>query len=107
MERKQFSFNGLIKRTTVLSFNETSVFIGEGNDQKTVPLADIVSLSKSGSALNHRYFWQLEYRVGEATEVEKFRTNATLWNRNFFRFHTRLSEVNPAAVKTPCRWWNW
>ena len=106
MERKQFSYNGLIKQTTVLSFDETSVYIGEGGGEKAVPLADVVSLARTNNSLGNRYFWRLEYRIGEATEVENFRTNATFWNRNFRDFHSRLSEANPAAVKTPYRWWS-
>ena len=106
MERKQISLDGLIKRTTVLSFDDTSVYIDKGGAQRAVPFADVVSLFKTSNALNNRYFWRLEYRVEGATEIEKFRTNATIWNRSFHHFHARLSEVNPAAIKSPCRWWN-
>ena len=106
MDRKQFSLDGLVKRTTVLAFDETNVYIGAGDDQKAVAFADIVALSKTSNALNNRHFWRLKYRFGDAVEVEKFRTSATLWNRNFSHFHAHLTAKNPAAIKSPCRWWN-
>ena len=106
METKQISLDGLVKRTTVLSFDEQAVYIGEGSGQRRVALEDVVSLSKTSNALNNRYFWRLEYRYKEAVEVEEFRTNATVWNRSFSDFHARLSKANPAAVKTRYRWWN-
>ena len=105
MERKQFSYGGLVKAATVLSFDDANTYIGESDAEKIVSLEDVVSLSPTSRSVNNRYFWCLEYRLGDHTEVEEFRTNATLWNRNFARFHARLCEANPDAVKTPCRWW--
>ena len=105
MDKKKFSLDGLIKKTTVFSFDEMNVYIGEGDAQRTVPFADVLSLSRTNNSLNNRYFWRLEYRLEGVIEVEKFRTNTTLWNRNFPNFHTLLSEINPDAVKTAYRWW--
>jgi hypothetical protein len=56
--------------------------------------------------LNSRYFWRLDYRSGHGVESVEFRTNTTIWNRSFRRFHELLSEANPSAVKTPWRWWH-
>ena len=41
MTIKQFSLNGLIKKTTVLSFDEAGVYVGEGFEQDVVPFADV------------------------------------------------------------------
>ena len=106
MDRKKFSLDGLIKKTTVFSFDEMNVYIGEGDAKRTVPFADVVSLSRTNNSLNNRYFWRLEYRINDANEVAQFRTNTTLWNRNFPQFHARLSEANPAAVMRRLRWWD-
>ena len=106
MERKQISFDGVIKQTTVISFDESHVYIEDDGDEKAVAFADVLTLSRTSNAVNNRYFWLLEYRIDEATEVEKFRTNATLWNRNFRQFHARLSKAKPAAVTSPYRWWD-
>ena len=61
METKQISLDGLVKRTTVISFDEMAVYVGEGSAQKKVAFEDVVSLSKTSNALNNRYFWRLEY----------------------------------------------
>ena len=106
MERKQISLDGLMKQTTAISFDESHVYIEDGGDEKAVAFADVLTLLRTSNAVNNRYFWRLEYQIGEATEVEEFRTNATLWNRNFRHFHARLNEANPAAIATPYRWWD-
>lgn len=105
MERRRISLGGWLQAAPAVSFDDDNVYLGEGSGQKVIPLADVVSLTRTSSALNNRYFWLLEYRNGQTTERIEFRANTTLWNRSFPSFHARLTEVNPAAVKSPYRWW--
>ena len=106
MDKKQISLDGLARKTTLVCFDDAGVYIVKEGAEQFVPFADVLTLSKTHTALNNRYFWRLEYRVGEAAAAVEFRPNTTLWNRNFKDFHSRLSEVRPEAIRSPYRWWS-
>lgn len=105
--KRQISFDGMMTQTELVQFDDTAVYIGRGDAPRVVPFAHILSLAKTGTKLNNRYFWELAFHTAETTEKRwiQFRPNNTLWNRNFWQFHALLSEINPQAVKTPYRWW--
>lgn len=112
--KKQISFNGLFKKSELLQFDDSALYIGNsalyiGNadEQTVVSLADISSLVKTSTKLNNRYFWELTFADQESLQTRRieFRPNNTLWNRNFPQFHALLGQVNPSAIKTPYRWW--
>ncbi len=103
--KRQISLDGIIKQAELLQFDDKAVYIGRGDKPRIVSLEDIVSMSKTSTALNNRYFWELVFRVEESKESVKFRPNNTIWNRNFPQFHALLSKVNPEAIKTPYHWW--
>jgi hypothetical protein len=105
MARKQFSLGGMVKELTVFSFDDSNLYVGEGPEARVVPLEQVVSLEQTTRTVNNRYFWRIEYQWNGTTEAVEFRTNATLWNRTFAQFHTRLSQTNPGAVRSPCQWW--
>ena len=105
--KRQISFDGMLTQTELVQFDDTAVYIGRGDAPRVVPFAHILSLAKTGTKINNRYFWELAFHTAETTEKRwiQFRPNNTLWNRNFWQFHALLSEVNPQAIKTPHRWW--
>lgn len=105
--KKQISLDGIIKQTQLVQFDETSVYIGRGGEEIVVRFEDVFSLSKTGTKLNNRYFWELILFIKEKNKkfTVQFRPNTTLWNKNFSQFHTLLSQVNPNAVKTSNRRW--
>lgn len=105
--KKQISFNGLFKKSELLQFDDSTLYIGYADEQSLVSLTDISSLVKTCTKLNNRYFWELTFIFQESLQTRRieFRPNNTLWNRNFPQFHAQLSQVNPGAVKTPYRWW--
>lgn len=105
--KKQISLDGIVNQTQLLQFDETSVYIGRGDEEIMISFEDVLSLSKTSTKLNNRYFWELILFVKKTNKsiTVQFRPNNTLWNKNFPQFHALLNKCNPKAVKTSYRWW--
>ncbi len=57
--KRQISLDGIIKQTELLQFDENVVYIGRNDKQRIINIEDILSLSKTSTSLNNRYFWKI------------------------------------------------
>ena len=105
MGKIQISMDGILKQTELIQFDSDAIYIGRGDEQRSIKLEDINILERTSTMLNNKYFWHLVFTENGSRRSIEFRPNNTLWNRNFPKFHALLTKVNPNAVKTPYRWW--
>ena len=106
MQKLRISLDAMIGRDTIICFDMDNIYIDIKGEHTTISITELEALEKTSTQLNNRYYWRLRYRDNGEQQQVKFRSNFTFWNKNFKQFHHRLQEINPAAIKTPFRWWN-
>ena len=89
--KRQISFDGMLTQTELVQFDDTAVYIGRGDALREVPFEHILSLSKTGTKVNNRYFWELAFHTAETTEKNGFNSDPTTpfgieTSGNFMRF---------------------
>lgn len=86
-------FGYLLWNRRRLKHDNTNLYIKRGNDERRVPLSNIVSIKRSSTKVNGSRYWILIY-LDEIKEEQKLRFNSD-FNKEFF---DTVRDRNPEVI---------